>query len=71
MAKIPIELDVDDAVEEIVTKLERRLEKVEKENEKLTKRNTELETIFGKMKKVRDTIVEATDWLEPYRYDDD
>lgn len=71
MAKIPIELDVDDAVEEIVTKLERKLEKVEKENIQLRADKMQLTETMGRMKKAKDALREAADWLDPFRYDDD
>lgn len=71
MAKLDLEIDVDEAVAEQLAKQERKIEKLEKKIDNLEATNEKLVSTFGRMKKAKDALLEAADYLDPFRYDDD
>jgi predicted nuclease with TOPRIM domain len=71
MAKIDMTVDVEEAVAEQLAKQERKIEAQGKKIDKLTDENARLTETMSKMKKAKDALLEAADWLDPFRYEDD
>jgi cell division protein FtsB len=66
-----IEVELPDAIASEVRKLNKQIESLTRTNYKLSTRNSELEATFMALKKAKDELLKAADWLDPYRYDDD
>jgi cell division protein FtsL len=66
-----MEIDVD----ELVTKeLEKRDRKIKKQSERINELEVEVEKLhrtLTSMSKAKDALLEAADWLDPYRYEDE